>query len=102
MNPLDIDDIYELSPLQHGMLFHQLQAPESRVYYVQSTATLRGRADMDAFGRAWERIIDATPVLRTGFRWQELDKPLQIVYRTVRPPITAHDWRRRSDTDRHD
>ena len=30
-----IEDLYELSPMQQGMLFHTLYAPESEVYFEQ-------------------------------------------------------------------
>ncbi|MGH9347825.1 MAG: condensation domain-containing protein, partial [Vicinamibacterales bacterium] len=93
MKPQDIEDIYELSPLQQGIVFHQLQSPDSRVYYVQATATLRGPLDEDALRRAWQHVVDRNPVLRTGFRWQELDKPLQIVHRHVAAAMTTCDWR---------
>ena len=31
----DIEDIYELTPMQHGMLFHSLYAPEEGLYCQQ-------------------------------------------------------------------
>src|SRR5262249_10798473 len=37
-----IEDIYPLSPMQQGMLFHTLFAPESGVYYEQLSCTVSG------------------------------------------------------------
>src|SRR5207302_615869 len=31
----EIEDIYRLSPIQHGLLFHHLHSPKSDVYFEQ-------------------------------------------------------------------
>ncbi|HEY0607136.1 MAG TPA: amino acid adenylation domain-containing protein [Herpetosiphonaceae bacterium] len=89
----EIETIYELSPLQHGMLFHSAFAPESGVYVQQLSCTLRGDLDADAFIRAWQHIVDRHAILRTSFFWENLEKPLQVVYRSVDVPIEHDDWR---------
>ncbi|WP_192364950.1 non-ribosomal peptide synthetase, partial [Mesorhizobium mediterraneum] len=43
-----IEDVYPLSPLQHGMLFHTLYAPDSGAYVEQYQFTLDGEMDSDA------------------------------------------------------
>lgn len=88
-----IEDIYGLSPLQQGMLFHILSAPGSRLYLDQTLCTLDGALDVDAFQRAWQTVIDRHPGLRTAFMWEGLSKPVQVVYREVPLPIEQADWR---------
>jgi hypothetical protein len=63
----NIADFYPLSPMQQGMLFHSLYAPDSGVYVEQTAYTLRGPLDVEAFVRAWQRVVDRHPVLRTAF-----------------------------------
>ncbi|HYG61595.1 MAG TPA: amino acid adenylation domain-containing protein [Thermoanaerobaculia bacterium] len=92
MKPEEIDDIYELSPLQQGMLFHSLAAAGSGVYVLQFVCPLTGELDLDAFRRAWERMTARHSVLRTSFHWQELDKPLQVVQHAVELPLAQLDW----------
>src|SRR6185369_5731747 len=87
-----IEDIYPLSPLQQGMLFQSLYAPAAGAYIVQRSAELVGEMDVAAFGRAWQELIDRHAVLRTGFEWQDLDRPLQVVHRDVLAPLSVEDW----------
>ncbi|MBI4524203.1 MAG: amino acid adenylation domain-containing protein [Deltaproteobacteria bacterium] len=89
----DIEDIYELSPMQHGLLFHSLDAPESGVYCIRLGYTLRGELDVSAFLRSWQHVMDRHPALRTSFHWQELQKPLQVVHRRVEVEVEQQDWR---------
>ncbi len=93
MNKRNIEAVYPLSPMQQGMLFHSLYAPESGVYFEQLSATLRGDLDLVAFERAWQRVIDRHPILRTAFAWKSLDRSLQVVHRRVSLQLEERDWR---------
>ncbi len=89
----NVEDIYPLTPLQSGMLFHSLMAPESGVYVTQVTCNLPADLDGRLFQQAWERLIQRHGVLRTGFLWDGLDEPLQVVRKTVSIPWEDLDWR---------
>src|SRR6476469_4564892 len=89
----NLEDLYPLSPLQQGMLFHTLESPESGVYFEQSVFTIRGPLDAGAFERAWQTVINRHSILRSSFIWQNLDTPVQAVYRRVDVPLEKHDWR---------
>lgn len=78
-----IEDCYPLSPMQEGMLFHTLMNPGSGMYLMQQHYVWEGRMDRDAFGLAWQRVIDRHPILRTSFMWKDLNQPLQLVHRAV-------------------
>src|SRR6185437_11486946 len=88
----NLDDLYELSPMQQGMLFHTLYAPKLGIYFEQSIFTIEGDFDRAAFQRAWQEVVNRHPILRTGFVWDGLEKPLQFVYRNVNVEIEEHDW----------
>ena len=79
----NIEDIYELSPMQEGMLFHTLQAPGAGVYVEQLVCTIGGAVDARLLVRAWQAVVDRHPVLRTAFVWEGLEKPMQAVRRTA-------------------
>lgn len=88
----DVEDIYELSPMQQGMLFHTLYAPGSAVYFEQSSLPISG-VNVSGFVRAWQEVINRHPILRTSFFWDDLEKPLQVVHRQVKLPLDQQDWR---------
>ena len=88
----NLEDLYELSPLQQGILFHDRFAPGSGVYIEQLMTTFRGKLDAAATRRAWQTILDRHPMLRTAFYWENQDKPLQVVHRRVELPWEELDW----------
>ncbi|MEA2692206.1 MAG: hypothetical protein QOJ16_1593, partial [Acidobacteriota bacterium] len=88
-----LEDVYPLSPLQEGMLFHALYEPEAGLYIGQLSYRLDGELDEPAFREAWRHVVERHPVLRTAFLWSELDRPLQVVVREVELPWEAEDWR---------
>lgn len=92
MKTENIEDIYELTPIQKGLLFHSLSAPEFGLYFFQTTLTLRG-INFLAFEQAWQQVVQRHKILRTGFYWEDIDQPLQVVYKQVKVPLEQYDWR---------
>jgi hypothetical protein len=88
----NIEDLYELTPVQKGMLFHCLFDSELSLYFFQHIFTLHGNLNIEAFEKAWQLVIDRHPILRTRFYWEEVKNPLQIVYKQVEVPLTYYDW----------
>ena len=89
----NVADIYPLSPMQQGMLFHALSAPDSGVYVAQYRCQLQGDLHIPQFQQAWQQVIDRQPVLRTAFLWEGLDDPLQVVRQQVAASWEIEDWR---------
>ena len=89
----NISSIYPLSPMQQGMLFHSLYAPESRVYFEQMTLNLRGNINVATFEKAWQKIVDRHSILRTFFVWENRHTSLQIVLKEINLPWINLDWR---------
>ncbi|RMH87389.1 hypothetical protein EBB59_13100, partial [Lysobacter pythonis] len=75
----DLEDVYPASPLQEGLLFHAIDAQDEAVYVNQTTVTLEGAFDSAAFAQAWRQVIARHAILRTGFVWDGLERPLQLV-----------------------
>jgi amino acid adenylation domain-containing protein len=93
MNSKNIEAAYPLSPMQQGMLFHTIYALESGMYFVQLSCTIDGNLNALAFQRAWQRLVERHPVLRTAFVWDKIEKPLQVVGRRVSLLWEQLDWR---------
>ncbi|MGZ5015803.1 MAG: amino acid adenylation domain-containing protein, partial [Methylobacter sp.] len=96
LEPRQIEDVYPLAPLQHGLLFHSLYAPESGVYCIQLGCRLVGELNVPAFKQAWQLLADRHPILRTCFQVGDREQALQIVHKHAQVPVTEYDWRRYS------
>ncbi|AZC32355.1 Non-ribosomal peptide synthetase [Pseudomonas chlororaphis subsp. piscium] len=94
----EVQDLYPLSPMQQGMLFHSLyQQDQGDVYVSQLRADVQG-LDVAQFQRAWEQVLARHDMLRTGFVWQDdQGQALQVVHRQVTLPFIEYDWRERQD-----
>ncbi|MEC0134709.1 amino acid adenylation domain-containing protein, partial [Paenibacillus odorifer] len=96
-----LDDIYTLTPLQQGMLFHTLydeQQSSDLAYINQMTLLLEGRLNVEKFKESWQKIVSRHEVLRTVFVWEGIEHPVQIVYDEMNFPIHFLDW---SNIDAH-
>ncbi|HCT4988800.1 TPA: non-ribosomal peptide synthase/polyketide synthase [Pseudomonas aeruginosa] len=90
-----IEDIYPLSPMQHGMLFHSLYEQASGDYLNQLRVDVHG-LDPARFRAAWQAALDSHDILRAGFLWQgDLEQPLQVIHKHLELPFAEHDWRGR-------
>ncbi|VEP15783.1 conserved hypothetical protein [Hyella patelloides LEGE 07179] len=97
----NIADLYELSPMQQGMLFHTLY-DSSGLYFEQLSCTIKGNLNVWVFKQAWSKVVARHPILRTSFHWSELDKPLQVVHLTVELPWKEYDWKSLSSLEQQE
>ncbi len=91
----DLEDLYPLSPLQQGMLFHAVQGATGSAYVNQVCVPLND-VDGPRFAAAWEQVSNEHAILRAGFAWEgDLPQPLQWIHRQLRSPVRHLDWRAR-------
>ena len=95
----NIEAIYPLTPVQEGILFHTLYAPQSPLYFQQYTCRLDGALDPAAFARSWQHVIDRHPALRALITWEGRDQPLQIIRSRLKADWHQQDWRAHSPDD---
>ncbi|NOK74173.1 MAG: hybrid non-ribosomal peptide synthetase/type I polyketide synthase, partial [Chloroflexi bacterium AL-N5] len=87
-----IEDIYPLAPLQEGILFHTLYAPEGGLYFQQFVLSLGDTIDIVALRSAWEYVVQHFAIIRTAFMWEKLPAPAQVVFTKVSLPWELLDW----------
>ncbi|WP_241491187.1 condensation domain-containing protein, partial [Sphingomonas sanguinis] len=80
----NIQDIYALSPLQEGILFHHLLAAQGDPYLLVAQVAFADRALLDRYVAALQQVVDRHDILRTAFFWQGLSMAAQVVLREAR------------------
>ena len=96
-----LDDLLPLTPLQEGMLFHNVYDESALDFYAaQLVVDLDGDLDTEALRSAGQALLDRHPNLRAGFRHQGLSRPVQMIPRSVRLPLAVHDVTGEPEEDR--
>ncbi|WAS89436.1 non-ribosomal peptide synthase/polyketide synthase [Corallococcus sp. NCRR] len=94
-----VEDLFPLSPLQEGMLFHALEDPHAGFYVEHTAWTFHSDVDVALLQRTWQTAVDRNPILRTAFVWKGLETPLQAVHSHAALPFEVHDWRHLPDAE---
>ncbi|MCX0274068.1 amino acid adenylation domain-containing protein [Nocardia zapadnayensis] len=91
-----IADVLPLSPLQEGLLFHALRDGAADVYTLTARFELAGPLDPDRLGAAFATVLGRHPNLAAAFRYEQFDRPVQVIPRTPRVAWQVEDLRDRS------
>jgi amino acid adenylation domain-containing protein len=84
----NVQDIYPLAPLQEGILFHHLLDEQGGdTYVLTSVLSVSSRERLEALIAALQATIDRHDVLRTAVMWEQLPRPVQVVYRHAILPV---------------
>ncbi|MEV5652947.1 amino acid adenylation domain-containing protein [Nocardia sp. NPDC052254] len=87
-----LSDVWSLSPLQSGLLFHaQLTQSTVDVYTMQATVELTGELDEPRLRAAAQAILDRYPNLRTAFVTDAGGRAVQVVLDRVEVPWQSVD-----------
>ncbi|MEQ1964010.1 amino acid adenylation domain-containing protein [Xenorhabdus khoisanae] len=84
----NIQDIYALSPMQDGILFHHMLAKEGDPYLLVAQMTFADRETLERYLAAVQQVVDRHDILRTAFVWEGLSRPAQVVWRQAPLSVT--------------
>jgi amino acid adenylation domain-containing protein/non-ribosomal peptide synthase protein (TIGR01720 family) len=90
----EIEDLYPLSPLQHGMLFHSLfeRGERAHALYVSQLALDVQGLDLLRFAEVWREAVARHEVLRTAFLELEPGAGfVQLVHKRASLQVAVHD-----------
>ncbi|WP_025581430.1 non-ribosomal peptide synthetase, partial [Cupriavidus taiwanensis] len=86
-----VQDLYPLSPMQAGMLYHSVARADAGSAYINQLRVDVDGLDAARFAQAWRDALGGHDALRTGFL-QRGEQPLQWVAHEVPLPLTEQDW----------
>nr|WP_269671021.1 non-ribosomal peptide synthetase [Paenibacillus sp. 481] len=89
----DLENVYALTPMQKGMLFHSLIDADSGAYFEQMTFDLQGSFNLELFKQSFRELIERHQIFRTNFYSDWQGQPLQIVYRSKEIEFIVEDLR---------
>ena len=92
-----VEDVYPLTPMQQGMLFHTLL--DSGSAYVEQMSWKVTRLDVYAFQQAWDALSARHAILRSAIVLQD-GQHLQAVHREARPKWELIDLRSLSSEEK--
>ncbi len=88
---LDKVKMYELTPMQEGMLYHKTLNEKGRNYYEQFCFEIEGTVDIEKFKVAWEVLVNRYEVFKTRFIWKSLSNPIQVIKKDAEAEIDEYD-----------
>ncbi|MER8018262.1 amino acid adenylation domain-containing protein [Streptomyces griseoluteus] len=84
-----VDDLYDLTPLQSGMLLHSLTGGGyGGCHVIECAAGL----DEAVVAEVWRELVRRHPVLRGSVHWQGLERPVQVVHPAESVEVATADW----------
>ena len=87
----NIQDIYELSGLQQGMLYHNL-AQKSAEYIIQNVYELKDGMNLSNIQDALWLMVAKCDALRTVILYEKVEKPWQICLKEQEFELEVLDW----------
>ena len=88
-----IQDIYTLTPMQEGMLFHTLLDKNSSSYFQQISYRIYGDLDIEVVKKSLAFLFRRHEILRTSFIHQSSKRPVQVVLKERKPDVYSEDLR---------
>ncbi|MGG1652503.1 amino acid adenylation domain-containing protein [Paenibacillus sp. NRS-1780] len=99
MDKNNIQDMYELTPTQKGILYHSMKDSQQNSYYVQGYAQVEGNINPLFLEESFNFVIQKHDVLRTAFVQEKLKQPIQIVLKHREAKLEVQDITHLNEAD---
>jgi len=87
----NVSQIFPLTEMQKGMLFHSVMEPNSGIYCEQFMFQIDGSLDVDRFERAWQGVVNENDILRISTCFKGVREPVQVVHKEVSHSVSLVD-----------
>ncbi|MEV0460842.1 amino acid adenylation domain-containing protein [Catellatospora methionotrophica] len=94
---MTVVDLYGLTPVQAGILFHAVAEPDQPAYLNHLQFELHGPVDAERLADAFTWVTARHDILRTSYHWAEADEPLAAVHDAIGWRPALHDVTADSD-----
>lgn len=98
----NIEKIYDLTPMQKGMLFDYQFKKESHTYFEQVVLDLRGQVHVNILEEAFNKVIEKNDGLRTCFEYKLCDEPQQVILKNYTIRIVSIDMTNTKDDQQYE
>lgn len=83
----NVQDVYPLTALQEGLLFHHRLSEQQDAYVLSSLLQLQSRFQIPALVAATRKVVARHDCFRTAVIWDQVSQPIQVVHRNVELPV---------------
>ena len=87
----NVKDLYELSPMQEGLLYQAIKDNQSAAYFEQVNLQIRGRLDLSHLKESFNKLLERYDIFRTVFVYEKLIRPVQVVMKQEKSQIWVED-----------
>ncbi|MCP4216461.1 MAG: AMP-binding protein, partial [bacterium] len=87
----DIQNIYSLSPMQEGILFHARFQDNPAAYFEQLVLRLKTKEEPERIEKTFNLLIEKHDVLRTIFTYKKVKVPKQILLKKRKMDLRVED-----------
>ncbi len=91
-NMKNIQAIYPLTSIQKSFLYCSIYNKKSHACFIQTYWHSKGKYNAGAMREAWETLLSNRDLFRASYLWEELDDPIQIIYKKAKIILTEEDW----------
>ncbi len=99
--PDDVENAYQLSELQAGMIFHKEYNPHSPIYHDVASFYLQAPLQIDKMKEAIELLQRRHLILRTSFDLSSYSEPLQLVHKKGGIELAISDMQHLSEAEQN-